>query len=86
MVTMQVGVFPVVGRAGLWRLDAQQPVILGADYPALSRLLRSVFLVVFTVTRRLEHTTWGYRHRASLMNGSCVPLKPWVVWSEPRHP
>ena len=52
-------------------MDAQQPVVLGVDYTAVSRLLRTVFLVVFTVTRWLEHTAWGYRHRSSLMHGSC---------------
>ena len=82
MITAQVGVLLVMGRLALRHLDAQQPVVLGADYPALSRLSRTVFLMVFTVTQRLEHTTWGYRHRSSLMNGSCVLLKPQAVWSE----
>ncbi len=34
-------------------LDAQQPVVLSTDYPALSRLSRAVFLFVFNVTRWL---------------------------------
>jgi hypothetical protein len=40
-----------------------------------SRLMRTVFLMVFTITRRLARTAWQRCHRCSLMRGSCCPSK-----------
>lgn len=42
-----------------------------------SRLIRTVFLTVFTVARRLARTAWERRHNSSLISGSCCPSETW---------